>query len=87
MVKRGKSSLREGLACGNAGLGCRDAGAELCPGTYHEQDKNAKGFQQCSCPRLTWVLELHGCSRLVCLSKGLQCFQKDPFGRRTQKHK
>lgn len=36
----------EGQGCRDAGLVCSNAGAELCPGTYREQDKNAKGFQQ-----------------------------------------
>ena len=71
-----------------AGLVCRGAGAELHPGSYYEEGRNVKGFQQHSLPRFTRVFELctaaPAClTRRVFLSKGLQCFQKDPFSRKT----
>lgn len=71
-----------------AGLVRRDAGAELHPGRHYEEGKNVKGFQQRSLPSFMQVFELSVAApaHLTCrvfLSKGLWCFQKDPFGRKT----
>ena len=97
-MEQGESSLSAsaGLDCvpampsarGRSRTGLQGCWHSAAPWQVYEEGEKVKEFQQHSLPRFSWVFELSTAAPacLTCrvfLSKGLQCFWKDPFGRKT----